>query len=174
MAYNGVRNTLLWGAIETKEQNLFIGCFRQHVAFRDSCYQCKYTNVRRTGDITLGDYWRQDPEFSQKGFRGISVIMANTTTGKLWIEELHKTMNLKKTTVDDIKAQQPALRNPVQKPFFCAYDNIRTIKGSVRFMRKYYRGPFKIRLLSFISHSIPDSFSTKLKKIYYSSFSKSK
>lgn len=54
------------GDEELKDKDLFVGCFRQHVAFRESCYQCKYTNIYRAGDITLGDYWKQDSDFSEK------------------------------------------------------------------------------------------------------------
>lgn len=156
------------GDEELKDKDLFIGCFRQHVAFRESCYQCKYTNTHRAGDITLGDYWKQDNDFTEKGFRGISVIIANTEVGKIWAKKLNKLMCLKETNIENIIEQQPALRNPVEKPNYNVPSNISTVEGSVKFMKRYYRGPLKIRILSAISHMLPNNLSTMLKTIYYS------
>jgi hypothetical protein len=31
--------------------------FYQHIMFRHSCGECHYTNLRRTADITLADFW---------------------------------------------------------------------------------------------------------------------
>lgn len=155
------------GKEEEKEKDLFVGCFRQHVAFRNSCYQCKYTNLQRAGDITLGDYWKHDPDFSGGG---ISVVMANNEKGKMWTDKLTSRMILKKTTIEDIRSQQPALRNPVARPKFYLSPNINTVEGSVKFMKRYYRGSLKIRILSAISHMMPSGLSTSLKKVYYSIF----
>ena len=158
------------GEKECKEKNLFVGCFRQHVAFRDSCYQCKYTTACRTGDITLGDYWKQDPDFTKNGFRGISVIMANTELGNFWIEKLGEVMVLKETAIEDILEQQPALQGPVKRPSYTFPSNVCTIEGSVKFMKRYYRGSLNIRILSALSNMMPRSMSSYLKRIYYSIF----
>lgn len=77
-------------------------------------------------------------------------------------------MYLKETNIENIIEQQPALRNPVDKPNYNIPSNIRTVEGSVKFMKRYYRGPLKIRILSAISHMLPDNISTILKTIYYS------
>ena len=149
-------------------KNLFVGCFRQHIAFRDSCYQCKYTNISRAGDITLGDYWNDDSDFTKKGFRGISVIIANTEIGKSWAGELRKIMRLKETTIEDIVGQQPALRTSVSRPKYQLPSNVHTIKGSVKFMKRYYKGPLYIRILSWLSRLMPMRLSSPLKMLYYS------
>ena len=31
--------------------------FQKHIFLRESCYDCKYANIDRVGDITLGDFW---------------------------------------------------------------------------------------------------------------------
>lgn len=156
------------GGKESKEKDLFVGCFRQHIAFRDSCYQCKYTNISRAGDITLGDYWNDDSDFTKKGFRGISVIIANTEIGKSWAGELRKIMRLKETTIEDIVGQQPALRTSVSRPKYQLPSNVHTIKGSVKFMKRYYKGPLYIRILSWLSRLMPMRLSSPLKMLYYS------
>lgn len=155
------------GVCEEKEKNYFVGCFRQHIAYRDSCYQCKYTNSNRVGDITLGDYWKFTPQFTENESKGISVIIANTDKGKIWANRLRQSMLLEETSIDDIRIQQPALRHPVNRPKFKILKDITTIEGSVKFMKRYYRGALKIRLLSAVSHALPKKLSIRLKNIYY-------
>ena len=156
------------GKRELVEDKYFIGCFRQHIAFRSSCYHCKYTNIQRPSDITLGDYWKFDSDFSYDGFKGISLIIVNTKKGEYWLDKLKQRMFLKETTIEDIREQQPSLRCPVKKPTFVVPNEIATINGSIRFMKRYYRGSLKIRILEKVSHSLPSFISTFLKKIYYS------
>lgn len=158
------------GSCEEEEKNYFVGCFRQHVAYRDSCYQCKYTSTSRCSDITLGDYWRHTASFPEKETKGVSVIIANTEKGKLWATKLYQSMSLEETTLDDILSQQPALCHPVIRPKFYIHNDIETIKGSIKFMRRYYKGPLTIRLASSISHILPKNVSKCLKNVYYSVF----
>ena len=53
--------------------------FLLNLILRDSCYECPYSDVRRVGDITLGDYWENDAiarQFSDD--RGVNVVFLNT------------------------------------------------------------------------------------------------
>ena len=50
---------------------------------RKSCYQCKYANCDRVGDITLGDYWgvrKIHPEIKNIS-KGVSLMLCNTPKG---------------------------------------------------------------------------------------------
>lgn len=73
--------------------NLFMtGC-----TFRESCYTCKYANLKRVGDITIGDC---DTANLYKDFHpneATSVVMINNPQGKrLWdlLEELFESQDL--------------------------------------------------------------------------------
>ena len=35
----------------------FYRLFTSNYILRDSCYSCHYSNIRRPGDITIGDFW---------------------------------------------------------------------------------------------------------------------
>lgn len=53
--------------------------FHSRICLRPSCYQCKYANFMRPGDITLGDFWgieKYHPEFTDK--LGVSLVILNT------------------------------------------------------------------------------------------------
>ncbi len=157
------------GYLEEDEnvRDLFIQTFRHHIAFRQSCYKCKYTNTSRCGDITLGDYWKPLPGMTDNESRGVSVVISNTDVGDKIVESLKHTMDYFTTTIYDIKEQQPALNHPVNKPRYFVPKDINRVETSVSFMKKYGRDPFKIRMLVFLSHHIPNSLSTLLKKYYY-------
>lgn len=40
--------------------------YYNHICNRPSCHQCRFTNLYRTGDITIGDFW--NIEKSHKDF----------------------------------------------------------------------------------------------------------
>lgn len=54
---------------------------------RESCYRCKYSNIDRISDITIGDFWNIDNldlNFANK--MGNSCVLINTDTGE-WLFE---------------------------------------------------------------------------------------
>lgn len=64
---------------------------------RNVCFECKYANKERIGDLTIGDFWGIDkvlPELNDK--KGVSLVLANTTKGNHIIQEV-------KSYIDGIK-----------------------------------------------------------------------
>ena len=58
--------------------------------YRESCYSCKYANISRVGDLTIGDFWgieQEHPEYLQENGgslsarEGISALMVNNSHG---------------------------------------------------------------------------------------------
>ena len=151
-----------------KDDNLFIGCFRHHVAFRASCYRCKFTNTHREADMTIGDYWKNLDSISVKANKGASVVISNSKKGDYILAKLSEVMNVTSVSPEDIVAQQPALRHPVHRPPYNQKANLRNVGDSITFMKKNSRGPLKLRIYSFITHHIlPDRLALLVKKIYY-------
>lgn len=64
--------------------NAFLNC----KTYRESCYNCKFANSERAGDITLADYWgiqKMHPEFFDSN--GVSLVLVNNERGrKAWAE----------------------------------------------------------------------------------------
>ncbi len=64
----------------------YYNAFMNGNTFRESCYECKFANSRRAGDITLGDFWgvrKYHPDIYD--FNGVSLVLINTEKGeKLW------------------------------------------------------------------------------------------
>lgn len=79
------------------------------LTFRPSCYQCKYTNLKRVSDITLGDFWRINksiPDFYNK--KGVSLVIVNTSKGQELFNKSHTDFNSKQACESDLV--NPALK----------------------------------------------------------------
>ena len=55
--------------------------FLSGLFFTENCYACKYAQINRVGDITLGDSWGSSLE-KQEQKKGVSLIACNTERGK--------------------------------------------------------------------------------------------
>ncbi len=115
------------------------------------CYSCKYANLKRVADLTIGDSWGSDlPEHIQK--EGLSLLLCQTQKGR----ELLEKMQLNLLPVDLQKAIQvnTQLRKPTPMPkmrgmFFGILKNSRSLRkamfvSSPKFAVKQY---VKIALL---------------------------
>lgn len=74
----GEENTRLWNKL-----------FYSHTIARPSCHSCRFSNINRPGDITIGDYWGIEnvhPEYFDK--RGISLLITNTPQGEKIFEAI--------------------------------------------------------------------------------------
>lgn len=57
--------------------------FSLNIMLRPACYTCKFANMHRVADITMGDFW--GIEKSNPGFKddmGVSLVLANTSKGR--------------------------------------------------------------------------------------------
>lgn len=86
--------------------------FYQHIMFRRSCEDCHYANLRRTGDITLADFWgweKSHPDIN-KDDKGLSLILINTDKGARYMEEIKNRIYSFPVIIKD--AIQPNLQHP--------------------------------------------------------------
>lgn len=97
----------------------FVPGFLQNLYLRDSCYECKYTNIKRQGDITLGDFWgykESSPEHIEDDDRGISLVMINSKKGNKYLNKIHSKIALANRNIEDAKLGNPVLYKPCKKP----------------------------------------------------------
>ena len=65
--------------------------FHSRYNIRPSCFHCKYRNLKRTSDITLGDFWaieRYCPEFDDN--KGTSFVLVNSRKGREWLAKIEE------------------------------------------------------------------------------------
>lgn len=84
------------------------------VGMRSSCFECKYTNRERFGDITIGDMWEAPKLVGIKDHKGTSTVIVNTSLGERIIDEIKDNCLLIPVNEQDIK--QSALKKRVEKP----------------------------------------------------------
>ena len=64
----------------------YVRVYYQHSILRPSCYSCPYSTLKRSSDITIGDYWRiqnKIPEFYHP--MGNQLVLIHTELGfKIW------------------------------------------------------------------------------------------
>lgn len=85
--------------------------------FRESCYQCIYSNIDRVGDITVGDFWgilKRHPTFFSS--KGISSVFINTKKGLLLFDQIKKIAKIQATTLEEGLEKQANLANPTKRP----------------------------------------------------------
>jgi coenzyme F420-reducing hydrogenase beta subunit len=84
-----------------------------HLFLQKSCFACRFGNIPRQGDITLGDYWGIPEQWHNP--KGDSVVFANTNKGK---ELLHRLLQdrhiiVKESEYDTASARIGRLRGVV-------------------------------------------------------------
>lgn len=85
---------------------------------RPSCYNCKFKEIPRNSDITLGDFWGVEkvaPDLEQN--LGTSLVMLNTPKGERFFEKIRNKLECRIFTLDDILyGNRPALLEPIKYP----------------------------------------------------------
>lgn len=99
--------------------NSYIELFWRNLTLRDSCYTCKYVDVKRIGDITLGDFWgykESAPEYIENDDLGISFCGVNTKKGEDLLYGIKKKLIYTTRKINDAVEFNPALYTHPVKP----------------------------------------------------------
>lgn len=137
----------------------FSNLFRKNIILRPCCEKCKFTNLKRPSDITLGDFWGINkvlPNYKNDD-KGISLVLVNTKKGINWFNEVKNDIYYEK--VDISNNLQPNLKEP-SKPvidrnkFWNDYKN-----NGYEFVLKRYGGyNYKTRIKKVIYRNIVKKF----------------
>lgn len=96
--------------------------FLEGKTYREACYNCKYANTNRVGDITLADYWgikKEHPEFETT--LGVSAVLINTEKGNEILEKLKDNIKFAETKIDRIANANKNLVKPTKRPDIRSY-----------------------------------------------------
>ncbi len=97
--YYETRSTSYWS----------LGYIRDNLYMRPSCHECRYRNIPRIADITIGDFWGVKDMSQEDMFDGISVLMINTGKGQRFLNEYKDVLEMKPRTVQDVYKGNPCL-----------------------------------------------------------------
>lgn len=109
----------------------YIDGFVRGLSMKKVCYECKYKNMQRVGDITLGDYHTvrtEKPILKRKISKGVSLIIINTPKGEFFFEKNIDKMELFQKNMEQVKATNISLNEQLELPekrdeFCCAMCN---------------------------------------------------
>lgn len=60
----------------------YTSLFYEHLIFRESCHNCRFTNLKRVSDITIADCWGIEKNMPQiDDNKGVSLVIVNTEKG---------------------------------------------------------------------------------------------
>lgn len=82
-------------------EDIFMKMFLQNICLRPSCYMCRFKDINRISDITIGDCWGIDnyiPEMDDD--MGTSIVLIHSEKGKTLFESLKNQMVKKEVEVD--------------------------------------------------------------------------
>lgn len=71
-----------------KDIRTYITLYYSDLITRPACHNCKYTNLNRPSDITIGDFWgieKSIPDIDDN--KGVSLVLLNTSKGKSVFEK---------------------------------------------------------------------------------------
>lgn len=89
--------------------------YHSHYSIRLSCSKCPYTNLRRVGDITIGDYWGWHEKHSEFNDNlGVSLVIVSSNKGLSVFKQLQHNIIAIETDIED--CLQPQLIAPIQLP----------------------------------------------------------
>lgn len=99
--------------------------------YRPSCYNCKYANIKRVSDITLGDFWGLGDTipFDKSTKDGVSLMLINTKKGEELIDLVKDNLFLEERTIEEGLEKNEQLSHPSKKNK--NYDNF------LKYIKKY-------------------------------------
>lgn len=107
-------NTTYYGTIDN---DIFMkASMKLNCLSRPSCYECKFKDFPRYGDITIGDYWIDKSKSSLDDNTGTSIVLLNSKKGENYFTEVRKKLKSEDVTFESIKAGNPALYKPLPMP----------------------------------------------------------
>ena len=91
--------------------------FLKGVNYRESCYTCRYANLQRVGDITIGDFWGAEKYIEGVDLNsGISLIIVNSSLGNEIITKVKDNIWLQKVEMKNAVKENHNLIHPTVRP----------------------------------------------------------
>lgn len=147
------------------ETDPYYKTFLDSKTYREVCYNCKYANESRVGDITLADYWgieKEHPNFYDEN--GVSALLINTLKGKGIFEQLKENIDIERSTIEKVANKNGNLKYSSKRSTVRdkAYEQVNFLKFE-KGMKENLN--FKVKKLDKIKSIIPHGIKVKIKKV---------
>ena len=96
--------------------NNYIAAFMSGYIHRPNCYNCKYAQASRVGDMTIADFWGLPSNSNISSKYGASLILINSERGKRMLEEISNDLVLEHRTFKEAINKNAQLSHPSVRP----------------------------------------------------------
>ena len=87
-------------------------------SYRESCYRCRFSGIRRSGDLTAGDFWgvwQSCPDIDSP--LGLSAVLINTEKGLRLFRQIQEHAGIiRQLSLKDAMTGQENLSRPASRP----------------------------------------------------------
>ena len=126
-----------WINGEKITEDKFKKIYNTNACLRESCYQCPFSSLNRSGDMTIGDAWMKDRRNQKhKETKGTSLILVNNSRGAALFEKVKVRLDCQPTELEEYL--QPNLQHPTT-----------TKENAAAFWREYKKLGMKYIMLIF-------------------------
>ncbi len=96
----------------------YMAAFLLDYTLRPACYACQFANLKRHGDITLGDFWGVRHKYPQYDLddRGTSLLLINNEHGETWLATCRSKLWLGTADLQTAVNNNLCLKSPVRYP----------------------------------------------------------
>lgn len=159
------------GKTFTRQLNYFDSYYYSYFlsgeTYRESCYTCKYAQVSRVGDFTLGDLWGAEGLYLPFDVRnGCSVVLVNTEKASWIWRELQlkwQEIDIQKAIQYNAQLQRPSEYKESRAQRVNDYKNCDSIWIQRDFKKRY----LKRNLIGRLKYSMPKPIKNLLLKLRY-------
>lgn len=91
--------------------------FLRYTIFRDACYNCRYAQLARVGDLTLGDFWGIQHYVPRlRDAQGVSLLSVNSEKGQALLQTLREVCDFWELPVACAVKHNQSFREPERRP----------------------------------------------------------
>lgn len=95
----------------------YAALFAKRLTFRESCFNCRFSEQHRCADLTIGDCWGIEqiaPECMDQD--GVSQVWVNTDVGKKLWDRVEEKFNIRLCRAEKLLPYNSVLSRPAEKP----------------------------------------------------------
>lgn len=155
-SYNNNNNYTADGKVRIKWINqAYYNFFISNQSLRPSCFNCPYRSMHRPSDITIADFWQIEKFTGKRDYKGVSLVLGNSTKGLQLIEESRKQANLNEYKVNDIsfRIQTTPPRKPKSyEKFWDTYKQLGYEKLVIAFFNNSLKKRIRFEIRKFIKY----------------------
>lgn len=100
---------------ERTSDEYMVGYLKHNLYLRPCCYECSFKKIPRVSDISLGDYWGFNKYYDTFDYKGVSVVLINSSKGLKIYDMIKDDLFSIDTPLEQIVKENPCLIAPAKK-----------------------------------------------------------